>query len=320
MKYIMIILFILNNHNTFSQIKTLNINKSTIDTIKVYDGSVNFLGKDVKKYINEYLYVKPLIPDLRKYGYHGFLHDFKRIGFKKNTFKCCDGVGSKYDELAGKYFKVIDIVEKKDENTLKSYNLDLSEKKIYLKLEERENKDTLYFEYNENYETSFPFIAVKYFEKQKNEYVGKEYFFRKNYIEGKTDIETGKTINIDNNVFWKCIDLIIDENHYDFKYIFESLKGEKISIDQTFLEEDFSGIFLKSEVEELKKIFGNDNFKLIFEGKVKIGMTKEMCKKSWGIPNSVNKTNLKGTLTEQWVYGSKRYLYFENSILTAFQN
>jgi hypothetical protein len=54
---------------------------------------------------------------------------------------------------------------------------------------------------------------------------------------------------------------------------------------------------------------------------VSIGMsTDEVVSSSWGKPESINRTiNSYGT-QEQWVYGSRSYLYFENGKLVSIQN
>lgn len=69
----------------------------------------------------------------------------------------------------------------------------------------------------------------------------------------------------------------------------------------------------------LTKRFGTANAKLIMEGVVKIGMSKAMCRESWGEPDDINKSIGSWGNHEQWVYGSS-YLYFEGNKLTAIQN
>jgi hypothetical protein len=60
---------------------------------------------------------------------------------------------------------------------------------------------------------------------------------------------------------------------------------------------------------------------LINEGRVAIGMTKEMCVQAWGKPRDINRTIREGLTEEQWVYGFiDRYLYFENGILVTIQD
>ena len=66
--------------------------------------------------------------------------------------------------------------------------------------------------------------------------------------------------------------------------------------------------------------YGNLNGEAILNHKVKIGWTKSMCVASWGKPYDINRTtNAYGT-QEQYVYSLKKYLYFENGILTSIQD
>lgn len=66
--------------------------------------------------------------------------------------------------------------------------------------------------------------------------------------------------------------------------------------------------------------YGKENGEAILNHKVKIGWTKSMCVASWGKPYDINRTtNAYGT-HEQYVYSLKKYLYFENGILTAIQD
>ena len=59
---------------------------------------------------------------------------------------------------------------------------------------------------------------------------------------------------------------------------------------------------------------------LIAEGKVTLGMSREMCTLAWGEPFRNNRTIVAGTVHEQWVYGWHNYLYFENGKLVAIQD
>lgn len=66
------------------------------------------------------------------------------------------------------------------------------------------------------------------------------------------------------------------------------------------------------------KYYGN----LILQGKIVRGMTKEMCRESWGEPDDINVSIGSWGRHEQWVYGKiySSYLYFENGKLTAIQD
>jgi hypothetical protein len=54
----------------------------------------------------------------------------------------------------------------------------------------------------------------------------------------------------------------------------------------------------------------------------RIGMTAKQVRETtnWGEPSSVNRTMVSGHTHEQWVYGDRQYLYFDNGRLTAIQN
>jgi uncharacterized protein YgiM (DUF1202 family) len=61
----------------------------------------------------------------------------------------------------------------------------------------------------------------------------------------------------------------------------------------------------------------------IIEGTVSIGMTREMVIASWGEPGDINRTVTGSSVSEQWVYGTipnQQYLYFENGLMTTFQD
>lgn len=54
---------------------------------------------------------------------------------------------------------------------------------------------------------------------------------------------------------------------------------------------------------------------------ISIGMNREdVLASSWGKPDSVNRTTTSNTTSEQWVYGGRNYLYFENGKLSTIQN
>lgn len=57
----------------------------------------------------------------------------------------------------------------------------------------------------------------------------------------------------------------------------------------------------------------------ILAGTIQIGWTRELVAESWGVPKHVNRTVNAYGAKEQWVYGSCRYAYFEDGILTIFK-
>jgi hypothetical protein len=52
---------------------------------------------------------------------------------------------------------------------------------------------------------------------------------------------------------------------------------------------------------------------------ISIGMNKDMVLMSWGYPDEINRDVGKWGVHEQWIYGDN-YLYFENGILTSWQD
>jgi len=57
----------------------------------------------------------------------------------------------------------------------------------------------------------------------------------------------------------------------------------------------------------------------ILTEKICLGMTAEQVRVSWGNPYDINRTVGSWGSHEQWVYGEK-YLYFDNGILTSWQD
>lgn len=55
-------------------------------------------------------------------------------------------------------------------------------------------------------------------------------------------------------------------------------------------------------------------------GVIKIGMLGEAAIAAWGKPLSVHRTTTAKGLSEQWVYGDRNYLYFQDGLLTAIED
>tara|TARA_R110002111_G_scaffold239342_1_gene300992 strand:+ start:82 stop:1047 length:966 start_codon:yes stop_codon:yes gene_type:complete len=320
-------------NNATSQITKTKIAKKEESKItEPYDSIQNFLGKDVYKYMNQDLYLIEKSESLRKYGYRGFLTSYKRVDYSKmtrkemyeaskpnaNVYKCCDSYNSKYEELKAKYFKVIDIHKHpRAEESQYIYG-----KEYYLELVEKESKDTLYYEYDSEFKHSFPFLVVGFYEKQKEKLNGQEFVFKDNTLNVSSgsglDIKTGEPITIKTGDKWKFKDLTIEEKYYTLAIVVENSAGETttVSYDTTFDDRNYA--FTAKEADKLTVKFGAGNFEIILQGKVKIGMTKEMCKLSWGEPNDINRTISSGRNSEQWVYDDN-YLYFDGNKLTTIQ-
>lgn len=111
-------------------------------------------------------------------------------------------------------------------------------------------------------------------------------------------------------------------------YVFESILSETEDIilfrENIIKEKQENEInFNKKKKQEYKKFltdkFGKNIGEDLFNGYYWVGMTVEMVSISLGNPNNINKTVGDWGIHEQWVY-SNLYLYFENGILTSYQN
>lgn len=318
MKTQFLILFVLVIFQSFGQITTAKVaEKAKEPKPLIYDSLDNFLGENFHFYKGQMLYLSGVSETLRKYGYRDFYNKYGNLSSidKKSIYKCCvdEGFGSKYEELAEKYFLVLDILPhpKAEENEF------LYGKKHYFKLKEVESGEECYFEYNEKYKHSFPFIVVGYFEKLKKDFTGKEYITRgKNWIDRNspmTDMITGAVVSdFDNGKVWKCTDVSVETKYYALSLILTNELGQKIPIAVENLKSN-NWIMDVKTAEAYRDKFGNENWLLILKGKIKIGMTEEMCLIAWGKPNKINRASY----GDQWVYDDQ-YLYFENGKLKSF--
>jgi len=297
----------------YSQITVTPIATKKKEEVSVYDSTRNFLGKDVYQYVGQELYLKGKQEEWRKDGYYNFVLDMNYSGTdrKKNTYKCCAGYdNSKYDDLAGKYFKVIAVHKHPKEYKQNDY---------FLELIEKESGDKVFFQYSNYAEASFPFIVTGFFEKQKQLTVGKEFVFPNKYLQNAKDMVTGNPITKTSGQKWKCTDLTIMDKYYVLSLILENSYGEKTYSLYTSMFGENSKVYTAEEADGYLEKFGEEIWYKILDGKVAIGFTKEMATLSWGKPEDINSTLNGSSVNEQWVYGTQ-YLYFTNGILETIQD
>lgn len=99
--------------------------------------------------------------------------------------------------------------------------------------------------------------------------------------------------------------------------------------DAIYLTFDDGKVFRIENSKELNKRHANEYFAKyrersefkdsVLRESIRIGMNREEVKLTWGKPNDINRTVTQSVTHEQWVYGSK-YLYFDNGILTSWQD
>lgn len=211
---------------------------------------------------------------------------------------------SSYSELAGKYYKVLSVESRKSDINGTVYWLNLI----------GDDNIPFYFKLVKGYGN--PFVTLGYYEKMKQSFVGKEFYFKGRYELNKVDIE--ETIIPPFKTKFKCTDIAVNvgedgpifavlENEKFGKVKGEIIRGQKLNhfITITFYN-------------ECVKKYGTKFGSCVAEGKIEIGMNKKMVRDAWGAPDHINTTTGSYGTHEQWVYDD-RYLYFKNGILTSRQ-
>lgn len=110
----------------------------------------------------------------------------------------------------------------------------------------------------------------------------------------------------------------IEENNYLKQKADKEINKEQLNAKKKQEELIRKEIKEKERIEHLKDCidkFGKSNGELIAHGKVKIGMTKEMCQVAWGAPYWKDKITTENRINEDWYYGFGFSLHFENDIL-----
>lgn len=226
---------------------------------------------------------------------------------------------------------------RKENVTEKSQAISLSRqntKIAYLLKDEVTNDTVLYYRSEQN-----RFILVPYFVKQKELYEG-NYIINKSY-----SFETGG-INAPKGSKWLCNSVTVSSKTNKLTYVLENEKGDILTrseikgfvLEDVVLKEEAEKKMLAQEREEKRKKeelqrkenerraiekrkamcvekFGQEKGLLIAQGKVQIGMTKEMCEIAWGEPIMVSKSTSEYGISETWHFGFIKTLYFTDGKL-----
>jgi hypothetical protein len=284
-----------------------------------------------------YFFIKPSIdiPSYYKYIYN--------ISNKNRTI---------YDTLVNKRLKIIDVIYWGNDWKMKLLRIDNGDTIYFCPNMNYNSYKELpfilvgYYEKQKELYLNKTFIAKDEFEKYGNDFFQSYQIF---------DLNSGLKVNCVKNSKWKCVDLtFINTKVYEFLLpvlIFRNDSGEEISvnfakdfyrrnlcfqnksveIDDFYTSEEYKEIVLKEKQneellkqeeinrkrrkEQLNKKYGYKLAELINNNKVSVGMAKDLCRQSWGMPYSVDKiTNESGTF-EVWQYDYKTFLYFENDTL-----
>ena len=162
------------------------------------------------------------------------------------------------------------------------------------------------------------------------------------YLFNVDDIETARIVLIGTKV-WGTRDTrfpyspltiigvgIGKSTKYQHEILVIDSQGEKHSLQAslsltnalTLEEEDnqFIDHYKFSDPEKAFPQIPKSDWNLIRQGRIRIGMSKDACKLSWGEPDDINTSRGRWGVHEQWVYPRNRYVYFENGKLSAIQD
>ena len=231
---------------------------------------------------------------------------------------------------------------------------------LKITLRNESNQDILYWIVKQARFIGNPFFLVPYFEKQRKMYLNQNLVLRysdrtNTKLQNLIDVNTGATINIKYGEVWTCSDIsFVDskDSYYlnSFYFLKNGDREVKIELESEIvnnyfmLETEFKQQELEKQKKEEQRLkeqqeqeqqeqqerikfrnecivkWGQKMGGYIADGKVILGMNKEMCIAAWGSPIDINKTIVRGLTSEQWVYGWGTYLYFDNGVLSAIQN
>lgn len=307
----------------YDSLSNFNLNLDIIaQEYKSQDEVMNNISGQFKQYIGQKIYILPLTE--------------KKISFNKKW-------GSsevKNDKLRGKYYTIEDFEYKIEKSYTGKCKLD----KVIFKLKGDDGKkcnwEVAYYSLDEA-------LLVGYYEKLKATSVGNTFVYT-GRAKGKgsqfiveplldhsaVDLKTKQNFNLQVGEEWLCTDmqLVDDEITMQLYAILSNSEGKEIKarIENRFLTKgEMNACFFSCFMDKkgfiawkglLEKKYGVEYSLLITAKKVQIGMSDEMCLEAWGEPVSKNRTILNGKETEQWVYKSNSFLYFDNGTLTAIQN
>lgn len=126
--------------------------------------------------------------------------------------------------------------------------------------------------------------------------------------------EKGK-LDEENNRKYKILD---EENSKKQRALAEERRKNDLKTNK--IKEEQQAVQLAKRKQKLSEKYGNDIATRIVSKEIWLGMTVEMAVESWGRPQENNRTVGSWGVHEQWVYSISRYLYFENGILTSWQD
>ena len=280
-----------------------------------YDSTTNFLGKNVQQYIGQELYLKGLEKSSQSYGYTGFILKYQKdddlLNDEKNIYKPNGkNYSSRYEDLAGSYFQVLDVMRhpkaKKDAGEYGD--------EFYFKLQEKSSGDILFYKYNANSEYTFPFILTGFFIKEKQRLIGNEYVVSDDVLSMSRNLVSGKALSFTTGQTWKCIDFDVN-NSNELSLLLQNGGGLKTAIPYSLVvsDEGIKKVYTAAEALAMKRKYNENNYRRILQNKVRVGMTKEMTLLAWGEPAEIKQSGR----NEIWSYPAGNLVFSGDKIIST---
>lgn len=302
-----------------AQISSIKIEpKKEVESVTSYDSLSDISMSNYKSLVGQTLFVKPT-KKAKEDGYFKSLWLLKSPSVEYNALRYKPEKGGVDFSASSKYYEVLDVFDKRGE--FDDYH--------FLKLRERDSGDILYYRISSYIATEL--MVLGYYEKQNKLYKGNKVVYKGLPLYSLYSLKDGSEIKeqIKDNTIFECKDVtFIEDKYYSMIYVLHNetwgdlyaLQGQFNSLFKSY--EQF--LAEKEQKAQRKKQliakYGQRNGLLIFEGTVRIGFTKAMCKDAWGEPEDINTSTGSWGVHEQWCYHNGSYLYFENGKLTAIQN
>ncbi len=318
-----------------------------------YDSMVNFVGPKPQLLKGQTLRLKESEEAEAAGGYEGFMkradpdfatapsNVYKRVPAKSGFYSVSD-----YDFMRGRDFIVTGIVQQNA--TAATSNM-----KVYtLELQEKETGDRLYYDYDGYNADLFneKFIVVGYMDKMKKLLVGRDFVYTGKEFDKKRSADYRGLRNVENGTLrtdipagtsFHCEDVVLEDGNqhrlvavlsnptFGSVYTLTADLLNTSGADRKFTttgDMNNAAIAAQKQTDDIQQSlearkkeyimkFGQENGTLIAEGKVKVGMTKEMCILAMGQPLGIATIQEGKDLVEQWEYVSGDYLYLRNGIL-----
>lgn len=197
----------------------------------------------------------------------------------------------------------------------------LSSCELSKSLEERDTVGTMVAQTLSSIPTQTPLPTLRPFEK-KNEFLKEVVAL----LENQNNVDCKK---VDSKIFAFMTKNSLFKNDAELLMLREFASACATSTDRELLAFQAVNIFPPTYNgvydEQIRKLILSywdlSAWEYISSPEPRIGMTKDQVESSkWGNPSDINRTITADSISEQWVYGIGRYIYFKNGVVIAIQD